>query len=148
MCSFFGSSRSQNSIGHMRQTFRILSWGCFRLQTSNVSMPNYTQCSNLGVVGVISLPNVVFTHVAKPAAKKVAYTKPRQKLGSTNGSVQRNQWGQNHIDFNGFWCTQSGPPSSYKMKLPRCSMGLLYLPTFTPKTTQMQVNRPHIEHLG
>ncbi len=27
-------------------------------------------------------------------------------------------------------------------------MGLVYLPTFTIKTTQMQVNRPYIEHLG
>ena len=35
----------------------------------------------------ISLPNVVFKHAAKPAAKKVAYTKPRQKLGGTKGPL-------------------------------------------------------------
>ena len=27
-------------------------------------------------------------------------------------------------------------------------MGLVYLPTFTPKTTHMKVNRPNIEHPG
>jgi hypothetical protein len=34
------------------------------------------------------------------------------------------------------------------LDIPRCSMVLEYLPTFTPKLAQMKVNIPYIEHLG